>query len=73
MSNVVKLEPVELGERFRLDPDEILDAAKGIEFSGLVILGELPDGEIYIAGIANAGETLVLMERAKRYLVFGED
>jgi hypothetical protein len=73
MSNVVKLEPVELGATFRLDPDEILDAAKGIEFSGLVILGELPDGGIYIAGIANAGETLVLMERAKRYLVFGED
>ena len=30
-----------------------------------------PDGEIWISGSANAGETLILMERAKRQIVFG--
>jgi hypothetical protein len=73
MSNVVKLEPVEVGDGYRFDPDEILEAAKGKEFARLVILGELPDGEIYVAGSANAGESLILIEHAKRKIVFGED
>lgn len=73
MGKVVKLEPVEVGSGFRFDPSEILDGAKGVEFRNLVILGELEDGDIWISGMANAGETLVLMERAKRFLVFGEE
>lgn len=73
MSNVVKLEPVEIGESFRFDPDQVLEDAKGQEFTCLAILGCLPDGEIWVSGNANAGEILVLMEQAKRKLVFGED
>lgn len=72
MSNVVKFEPVEVGEGFRFDPDELLEAAKGQNFSRLAILGETEDGDIWISGSANAGETLVLMEMAKRRIVFGE-
>lgn len=73
MSNVVKLEPVEIGESFRFDPDQVLEDAKGQEFTCLAILGQLHDGEIWVSGNANAGEILVLMEQAKRKLVFGED
>lgn len=72
MSNVVKFDPVLVGEGYRFDPDELLEAAKGQEFTTLAILGETADGSIWVSGNANAGETLVLMERAKRQVVFGE-
>jgi hypothetical protein len=67
--NVVKFKPVEIGENYRFDPDEILEAAKGRPFGRLVIIGDLPDGEIYVAGTANAGESMVLMERAKLQII----
>lgn len=73
MSNVVKLEPVEVGEGYRFDPDEILEAAKGQGFRMIAVLGELEDGSFWVSGSANAGETLVLMERAKHRIVFGEE
>jgi hypothetical protein len=72
-SNVVKLEPVEIGDGYRFDPDEILENAKGQGFACLAVLGTLPDGEIWVSGNANAGEIMVLMEQAKHQLVFGED
>lgn len=70
--NVVKLELVEVGEGFRFEADNILDAAKGQPFTTIAVLGQLEDGTVWISGNANAGETLVLMERAKRVVVFGE-
>ncbi len=73
VSNVVKLELVEVGENFRFENDTILEAAKGEEFTTLASIGGYADGSTYIAGTANAGETLVLMERAKRKIVFGEE
>lgn len=73
MNNVVKLEPVEIGESFRFDPDQVLEDAKGQDFSCLAVLGQMPDGEIWVTGNANAGEILVMMEMAKRKLVFGEE
>lgn len=71
--NVHKLNLVEVGEDFRFDPDEILEAAKGKEFSRVAVLGELPDGSVWISGSANAGETIVLMELAKHQIIFGDD
>ncbi|RUU80014.1 hypothetical protein [Mesorhizobium sp. M7A.F.Ca.MR.362.00.0.0] len=73
MSNVVKLEPVEVGASFRFDPDQILEEAKGQEFTCLAVLAQTEDGEIWVTGNANVGEILVLMERAKQQLLFGED
>lgn len=70
--NVLKFDPVVVGEGYRFDPDEILEAAKGQGFTTLAILAENEDGSIYVAGSANAGEIMVLMEMAKRQLVFGE-
>lgn len=73
MSNVVKFEPVTVGEAFRFEPDTILEEAKGNEFVTVAVLGEKPDGTFWVSGNANAGETLLLMERAKNVLVFGGD
>lgn len=67
--NVVKLKLVEIGDGLRLDADQILEAAKGRDFGRLVIIGDLPDGEMYVAGTANAGETMILLEEAKRVIV----
>lgn len=72
MSNVLKFQPTVVGEGYRFDAAEILETAKEKQFRTLAILGETEDGELYVAGSANAGETMVLMEKAKRLIVFGE-
>lgn len=72
MAEVLPFKPEFVGEGYRFDADEILEAAKGQEFTCLAILGETEDGELYVAGNANAGEVLVLMEKAKHLVVFGE-
>ncbi len=71
--NVHKLKLVEVGEDFRFDPDEILEAAKGKEFDRVAVIGQLPDGTLWISGSANGGETVILMEMAKHQIIFGED
>lgn len=65
MTNVVKFDPVVVGEGYRFEPDEILEQAKGQGFTRLAVIGELPDGEIWVSGSANAGETIILIELAK--------
>ena len=69
MADVVKFEPVEVGEGYRFDADELLEAAKGHGFTTLAIIGQLEDGSIWISGSANAGETLILMEKAKLQVI----
>lgn len=71
--NVVKLDLVSVGEGYRLEADTLLDGAKEYAFERMCIIGKLEDGSMYIAGTANAGETLILMEWAKHDLLFGED
>lgn len=73
IDNVHKLELVQVGQDFRFDPDQILEAAKGKDFARVSVIGELPDGSIWVSGSANAGETIILMEMAKRQIIFGED
>lgn len=72
MSNVVPLELVEVGENYRIDGDQILEEAKGQKWHRMMVIGQLEGGEIYIAGSANAGESLILMEMAKHDIVFGD-
>jgi hypothetical protein len=70
--NVHKLQLIEVGEDFRFDADAILEAAKGNSFARMSVIGELPDGSIWVTGSANVGETLILMEMVKRQLIFGD-
>lgn len=70
--NVTHLELVTVGEGVRLDPDKLLEAAKGKGFEKLLIAGELPDGTIWLSGSAGAGETLILLEMAKHQTIFGK-
>jgi hypothetical protein len=71
MADPVKLQLVEVGEGFRFDPDDLLEKAKGQEFTGLAIIGQRPDGTISVRGSANAGETLILIELAKHQIIHG--
>lgn len=61
-----------IGEHFRHDPDELLEAAKGQAFTRLAILAERPDGTLWITGTANAGETIIMIELAKHQIVHGD-
>jgi hypothetical protein len=68
---VVKLELVEVGEGFRFDPDDLLEAAKGQGFVKLAILAERPDGTMWVSGSENAGETVIMIELAKHQIIHG--
>ena len=70
---VVKFRPEVVASTYRFDPDEVLEEAKGHLHTTLFILGENEAGELYMAGNANAGEMLVLMEKAKRQICFGNE
>lgn len=69
---VVKFHPVEVGPGYRSDPDEILEAAKGNDLDNVIIIGELPTGELWVSSAGNAGLALIMIERAKHRIVFGE-
>ncbi len=69
---IIKFHPVEIGDGYRFDPDEVLESAKGQAFDLLVIIGVNAEG-MQTYGNANAGESLILMERAKHYVVFGDE
>lgn len=64
---VVKFQPQLVGDGFRFDPDALLEAAKGQNFSRLVIIGDYEDRDgLWVSGSANAGESMILLEYAKR-------
>jgi hypothetical protein len=69
--NILKFTPQIVGEGFRIDPDQILEEAKGKNFSRLMIIADDDLGKLYVAGSANAGECMILMELAKRRIVDG--
>jgi hypothetical protein len=70
--NVVKFEPREIGAGYRFDADEILEQAKGRGFLNVLIIAEQDDGELWVSSAANAGEAMILMEKAKHRVCFGE-
>ena len=72
IDNVVLLVPDEVGSGYQFDSNEVLNAALDKEMTSIVIIGELPDGELWCSSAVNAGEALILMEKAKRLICFGE-
>jgi hypothetical protein len=72
-AKVLPFSVVECGDIHRTDPDEILESAKGCSIETLVVIGELPDGTMMFKANANSGTALILMERVKHCIVFGED
>ena len=72
-TNIIPFEPVEIGSTFRFDPDQVLEDAKGCDATTLAIIGRAEDGRVWYTGNANCGELLILIERAKHQIVFGEE
>jgi len=69
-ATVLRLVPNEVGDGYRFEADESLEAAKGYKFTNLVIIGEIEDEEdLYIGGMASAGESMILIERAKMDII----
>ena len=66
--NVVKFEPEYVGEDYRFDHDALLERNKGLAWSRLAVIGEV-DGEIVFSSSANAGEMLILLEKAKLQII----
>jgi hypothetical protein len=73
VGTVTELKLVEVGEGFRFEAEKILDGAKGNVFERMAVVGRLESGELYVAGTANAGEMLVLLEQARHFIVFGKE
>lgn len=71
--NVLRLVPDLIGEDVDLGAKNVLEEAVEFGLDTVVVIGETEDGEIYVAGSRNAGTSLVLIERAKHKLVFGDD
>ena len=73
MGEVHKFQPKLIGTTYRFDVDQTLEDAKGQGFTNVLIIAEQEDGDFWISSAANAGEALVLMEKAKHKIVFGDD
>jgi hypothetical protein len=67
--NVTKFQPTVVGDGYRFDPDQILEGAKGLEMETLVIIGQLPNGDLWVSSDVNAGTALVLIHRAINQIV----
>lgn len=72
-ADVIRLVPETAGEDWTLEAEAVLDGAKGQDLQSCVVFGQDADGELYLAATANAGETMILLERCKHYIVFGHD
>lgn len=69
-AEVVKLVPNQVGDAYRFEGDVILEKAKGRKWHRLVVIGQTEDDDdLYVAGTANAGESLILMELAKLQII----
>lgn len=70
---VVKLEPVTVGDDYFIRPDQILDEAKGMIPTDLVVIGMDENGEMYIAGSKHRARSVFMIEQAKLLLLQGNE
>jgi hypothetical protein len=67
--NVLPFPQVAIGDGLEIDPAAVLDASQKKAFTRLVVIGEQDDGGLYVAGTHGAGESLMLVEMAKKILI----
>jgi hypothetical protein len=74
MADVVRIADhlTEVGSDYRFNVDEVIEGTKGIGLENVLIVGEQADGTLVVRSACNAGEALVLMEKAKHRIVFGD-
>lgn len=67
--NVIPFSPQVVGDGYKVDPHIMLDAARENDFTELVIVGIMPDGEIYLASSNGIPNAVYLLEVAKSRLI----
>lgn len=65
--NVIRL-VTDLGDGAVIDADQVLENNKG-EFDQIVLVGRRPDGALAVAGTHGAGDSVLLLEWGKSFLV----
>ena len=70
MGDVVDLKCGLIGSGRRLEPDTVLEEARG-QLQEVVVIGYDQDGEIYVAGSEGPGDTMWLIEACKLFLLNG--
>lgn len=68
MSNVVSFNPGIVGDGAKIDPETVLDAAKG-KLSAVVVIGIEHNGHLYCASSDGRPEVIALCERVKARLI----
>ena len=71
--NVVALKLVEIGEGVVLDGRQVMQAAIDAGLRRVVVIGEMADGEEWVSSNVNAGESLIMIERARNFIVTRKD
>ena len=71
--NVVALKLVEIGEGVVLDGRQVLQAAIDAGLRRVAVIGEMADGEEWVSSNVNAGESLIMIERARNFIVTRKD
>lgn len=69
---VTKLKPVSVGDNYVFDADAILEGAKGHDLETIVIVGQRPNGDLWLSSAVNAGTSLILLHRAINQIVGGD-
>lgn len=71
VSNVVKLKLVNgVGSRTKIAANKVLSGARG-KLTDCVVLGYTTDGDLYAASTDGPGDTMWLIEHAKKWLLEG--
>jgi hypothetical protein len=72
MGEVVSLSGQPVGDGSHIDCDAVIQASVGEGLIQVVVIGILPDGDVFTAGSHGLAETLLLLERAKHCILFEE-
>ena len=68
MSNVVSLSGQTIGEGLSLEPDAVLEGAKG-QCEAVVVIGRRADGSVYVASSGGQPEALAEIEVARHWML----
>lgn len=68
-AEVIEFSPGVLGDGAVIDPDKVLEAAKG-DFTHVVVLGWDKNGELNLRSSHGSRETLWLLRKAECHLLF---
>ena len=69
--NIVTLVPDSVGDDFKFDPEQVLDACRG-KYTDLVVIGEDENGELFIHATSNLSRANLMMDIVKARLVSGD-